>query len=69
MLLSPDPVQVLVLNETASDVWRLLDGELTLTDIVSLLARAYGVEPLAICDEVAGTIRRLEENGLVAVAQ
>lgn len=69
VLLPPDQTQVLVLNETASDVWRLVDGDLTLSDIVSLLARAYGVEPLAICDEVASTIRRFEENGLVSVAR
>ena len=69
VLLSPDQAEVLVLNETASDVWRLVDGDLTLSDIVSLLARAYGVDPLTICDEVVGTIRRFEENGLVAFAQ
>lgn len=67
VLLSPDQSEVLVLNETASDVWRLVDGELTLSDIVSLLARAYGMDPQAICDEVAATIHRFEENGLVSV--
>ena len=69
LLLSPDQAEVLVLNETASDVWRLVDGDLTLSDIVSLLAHAYGVDSQAICDEVAATIHRFEENGLVSVAQ
>ena len=69
VLLSPDQAELLVLNETASDVWRLVDGELTLSDIVSLLARAYGVDPQAICDEVADTIHRFEENGLLSVAR
>ena len=69
VLLPPNQAEVLVLNETASDVWRLVDGELTLSDMVSLLAQAYGVEPLSICDDVTGTIRRFEENGLFAVSQ
>ncbi|WP_084469489.1 PqqD family protein [Jiangella gansuensis] len=34
----------LVLNDTASDVWRLLDGERTVAQIVELLARAYDAD-------------------------
>ncbi|WP_158564246.1 PqqD family protein [Jiangella anatolica] len=32
----------LVLNETAGDVWRLVDGERTVDEIVRLLASSYG---------------------------
>ncbi|TDD98949.1 PqqD family protein [Jiangella asiatica] len=34
----------LVLNQTASDVWRLLDGQRTVAEIVELLARAYDTD-------------------------
>ena len=36
-LLCADGDRVLVLNETASDLWRLIDGDLTLDVIVDLL--------------------------------
>ena len=39
--------RVLVLNGTASDVWRLCDGDQTFDQIVALLARAYGVEGIS----------------------
>ncbi len=65
-LLSPHTAQVLVLNETASDVWRLADGELTLELIVELLARAYRVPPEMIRGEVARTVGALEDYGLLA---
>jgi hypothetical protein len=36
---------VLVLNQPAGDVWRLMDGELTVEQITALVARAYGRSP------------------------
>ena len=69
VLLCPNGADVLVLNETASDVWRLIDGTLTLPELVSLLASAYGVEPLDIHDDVARTICQFEENGLLRVPE
>ena len=45
-LYDPRSESVLVLNQTASDVWRLSDGEQTLEEIVQLLAVAYQVRPV-----------------------
>nr|WP_246400617.1 PqqD family protein [Jiangella mangrovi] len=48
-----EPTQTaLVLNETAGDVWRLVDGERTADDIVRLLASSYGAGP----DDVRGGV-------------
>lgn len=47
---------VLALNETASDVWRLADGEHTGSEIVKLLAQAYAVSPDAIRADVYAAI-------------
>ena len=65
----PHSEQVVVLNQTASDVWRLSDGESDLDEIVSLLAAAYGVEGEAIRGEVEETVRSLQDHGLLEMEQ
>ena len=67
-LLCADGDRVLVLNETASDLWRLIDGDLTLDVIVDLLSHAYGVEPRLIYNDVERTVNLLRDNGLLSVA-
>ena len=69
VLLCPDQEHVLLLNETASDVWRLLDGQLTLDKIVDLLARAYQAEPGDIYEDVEHTVASLRSHGLLAVSE
>jgi hypothetical protein len=65
-LLQPETAEVLVLNESASDVWRLAsEGELTLDAIVVLLAKAYGAEPEAIRDDVEQTVAFLTDRGFI----
>jgi len=56
----------MVLNATATDVWLLSDGEHTLLEMVELLARAYGVEPDDIRDDVEETISSFIENGFIS---
>ena len=65
-LYDPESEEVLVLNESASDVWRLSDGSQTLEQIVTLRARAYGVDPSEISDEVGDTVRGFRDRGLLA---
>jgi hypothetical protein len=57
--------QVLILNQTASDVWRLADGSLDEAEMVRLLARAYGVDPSTITGEVHAAIERFVEDGFL----
>ncbi len=63
-LYDPHTEQVTVLNGTASDVWRVCDGEHSLGEIVDLLARAYGVEPRSIHDDVAAAISSFRDARL-----
>lgn len=63
---SPGVRQALVLNETASDIWRLSDGEHTLEEIIALLAVAYNVDRETIGPEVQSTIRSFLDAGLLA---
>jgi len=66
-LLQCDTAEALVLNETASDIWRLIkDGDETLESIVTLLARAYGASPEAIRRDVASAIEVLAHHGFLA---
>ena len=63
-LYDPHTEQVTVLNGTASDVWRVCDGEHGPVEIVEMLARAYGVDSAAIHDDVIAAIASFEEAGL-----
>lgn len=64
-LYDPRTEKVTVLNQTASDVWRLADGSHTLDEMVHLLAAAYQTEPEAIATEVRQTVDHLAEAGLL----
>ena len=57
--------QVLVLNGTASDVWRLCDGEQTLAEIIDLLAAAYGRPAAELLPDVEATVAKLVEEGFL----
>ena len=53
---SPATQQLVALNDTASDVWRLCDGEHTAEDIVDLLSRSYDVDPDTIRADVGAAL-------------
>ncbi len=59
--------QVTVLNETASDIWRLADGEHTVEQIVQLLAGAYRVAAEDIREDVGITVDQLLEARLLEI--
>lgn len=55
----------MVLNATASDVWRLCDGEQTLEEIVALLASAYQADAAVIRPDVEKTVAELVDAGFL----
>ncbi len=63
-LYAPGREQVTILNGSASDIWRLSDGQHTLDEIVSLLAAAYRADEQAIRADVTATIDRFRADGL-----
>ncbi|MBW3548201.1 MAG: PqqD family protein [Actinobacteria bacterium] len=65
-LFDPQSQEVSLLNDTASDVWRLCDGTSTLDQVIELMAKAYGVKPDAIGDEVRATVETFYGKGLLA---
>jgi hypothetical protein len=56
---------VVVLNATASDVWRLCDGDQTLDEIVDLIASAYSMQPETVRGDVTDTVNRLIDEGFL----
>ena len=67
-LYHPASETVAVLNATASDVWRLCDGDLTLDEAVSTLAKAYGIAEADIAREVARVVDDLTDQGFLSEA-
>lgn len=57
--------EVTMLNVTASDLWRLLDGETSLQEVIRLLAAAYGKGEDEIAAEVTAAVDRLAGAGLI----
>jgi hypothetical protein len=58
--------EVLVLNQTAADVWRLADGTLDVDELISCLAQAYSVGPAEIHPEVVAVVANLVDRGYLA---
>ncbi|NED95107.1 PqqD family protein [Phytoactinopolyspora alkaliphila] len=54
--------EALVLNATASDVWRLLDGERSVDEIVKALAPAYAADAVVVRAGVESALAQLEEH-------
>lgn len=55
----------MTLNRTASDIFHLLDGMSSADDLVAVLARAYGVEPAEINEDVESTLTELAAAGVI----
>ena len=62
---SPSTQQLVALDETASDVWRLCDGDHDLPTIIRLLASSYRVQPGHVADDVTRTIGEFVTLGLL----
>jgi hypothetical protein len=54
-----------VLNPTAGEVWRRLDGTRSVSDVVDELATRFSVEPSTVEHDTVGLIRELAESNLV----
>lgn len=64
-LYRPDIDEVLVLNQSAGDVWRLVDGTLSVAGLVTQLARAYGLEAATIEADVREVVNDLCARGFL----
>ena len=67
-LVDTDTWNVAVLNETASDVWRLVDAGCSPEEIVRTLAEAYHTDADTISGDVLAALDELTAGGFVVVA-
>lgn len=58
--------EVLVLNQSAGDIWRLADGDLTVDEITVLLSSAYSADEQLVAQDVRNTVAELQERGFFA---
>ena len=63
-----DTDEVLVLNQTAGDVWRLADGTSTVEEIVTQLAHAYSASTAELESSVYEVIDDLTARGYLTEA-
>lgn len=57
--------RALMLNGTASAIWRLADGERTLDEVIAELASSYHADAGAIRTDVERTVRDLVDAGFL----
>ena len=57
--------ELFTLNDTAKDIWRKLDGQRSLQQIIDELAQEYDAEKEKISQDVAGLIAELEKRKIV----
>lgn len=60
--------EVLVLNATAGDVWRLTDGDFELDQVVQLLAEVYRLPTDDIREQVRSVVADLLDRGYLVPA-
>lgn len=64
-LVDPETWQVAVLNETASDLWRLVRVRCALPEIIESLAEAYQTGENTVRDDVREALDQLVAGGFV----
>lgn len=67
-LYRPDIDEVLVLNSSGGDVWRLAEGELTVEQITERIALFYGVSAVEVASDVSRVVADLIERGYLVDA-
>ena len=65
LLYNPSRDEASALNRTATEVWLLCDGRLTLSGIAGVLGERYGVDEAMLLDDVALVLAALRARGLI----
>jgi hypothetical protein len=64
-LYHPASHDVVILNSSGADVWRLAEGDLTVEGIIDTLATAYAVTADDVRSDVLRTVADLEQHGFL----
>ena len=67
LLFSPQNLVVLYLNESASVIWQLCDGQHTIPQIAALISEAYPEAAATILGDVEETVKLFKDKGAVTL--
>ena len=67
LLFNPQDLLVLYLNESASIIWQLCDGQRTIHQIAELITGAYPEAAASILADVEETIKLFTDQGAVTL--
>ena len=65
LIYDPTRTRALCLNDTASLIWQLCDGERTVEEIAKVLRDTYPEAGEAVEDDVDTMVRRFAEHGAI----
>ena len=65
LLFNPQDLVVLYLNESASVIWQLCDGQHTIPQMASLISEAYPEAAPNILGDVQETVKMFKDKGAV----
>ncbi len=65
LLYHPGMTKAVRLNESASLVWQLVDGQRSVGEIMALLGGAYPEQASTVAADVVQTLARLAEEGAI----
>jgi len=67
LLFNPKSTNILYLNETASLIWQLCDGQRNVTELVSLLTETFPEAGTNIKKDVEDTITLFKKHGAISL--
>jgi hypothetical protein len=67
LLYHPGVSKTIRLNETASIIWKLCDGERTVGEISTLLAASFPDEEHRILEDVQAALQRFADEGAITL--
>ena len=65
LLFNPKTTNILYLNETASLIWQLCDGQRSVTDMITLLIETFPEAGNSIKQDVDETITLFQKHGVI----
>lgn len=68
LLYSPESTRSIYMNSTASIIWRLCDGKLTVGEIVSLLSEAFPDASDSMETDVVDSIQLFIDNNAIELS-
>jgi len=67
LLYHPTKTTTVYMNETASIIWRLCDGERTINEIISLIKDSYPEAGSGVEQDVEATLKMFSDHGAISL--